>query len=86
MDETAARTYRLNHPGVPDEHVLVQDIRTLPKEALKRLVGRRPLDVNLRAVYPQASHSLWITLRLPTRYGGSRFNIPAWRQESTSSS
>ena len=23
VDETAARTYRLNHPGVPDERVLV---------------------------------------------------------------
>ena len=27
MDEMAARTYRLNHPGVPDERVIVQDIR-----------------------------------------------------------
>lgn len=45
MDETAARTYGLNHPDVPDEHVLVQDIRTLPAGALKRLAGRRTLDV-----------------------------------------
>ena len=28
-DEMAARTYRLNHPGVPDERVIEQDIRTL---------------------------------------------------------
>jgi DNA (cytosine-5)-methyltransferase 1 len=45
LDEMAARTYRLNHPGVPDDRVLVQDIRTLPKGALRRLVGRRKLDV-----------------------------------------
>jgi DNA (cytosine-5)-methyltransferase 1 len=29
MDEMAARTYRLNHPGVPEDRVIVQDIRTL---------------------------------------------------------
>jgi DNA (cytosine-5)-methyltransferase 1 len=45
IDETAARTYRLNHPGVPDERVIVQDIRTLPRGTLRRLAGRRTLDV-----------------------------------------
>ncbi len=45
MDEMAARTYRLNHPGLPEERVLVQDIRTLPKGALRRLAGRQALDV-----------------------------------------
>ncbi len=45
IDETAARTYRLNHTGVPDERVIVQDIRTLARGALRRLVGRRTLDV-----------------------------------------
>jgi len=44
-DEMAARTYRLNHPGVPDERVIVDDIRKLPKGTLRRLVGRRTLDV-----------------------------------------
>jgi hypothetical protein len=28
MDEMAARTYRLNHPGVPEDRVIVQDIRS----------------------------------------------------------
>jgi DNA (cytosine-5)-methyltransferase 1 len=45
MDEMAARTYRLNHPGVPDERVIVHDIRTLPRGTLRRLAGRRILDV-----------------------------------------
>jgi DNA (cytosine-5)-methyltransferase 1 len=45
MDEMAARTYRLNHPAVPEDHVLVQDIRSLPAGALRRLAGRRIIDV-----------------------------------------
>src|SRR5262249_34541100 len=45
MDELAARTYRLNHPGVPDDRVIVQDIRALPRGTLRRLAGRRALDV-----------------------------------------
>jgi DNA (cytosine-5)-methyltransferase 1 len=45
FDEMALRTYRLNHPGVPDNRVLCQDIRTLPKGTLRKLVGRRGLDV-----------------------------------------
>lgn len=43
-DEMAVRTYRLNHPAVPDDRVLCQDIRSLPKGALRKLVGRN-LDV-----------------------------------------
>ena len=45
MDEIAARTYSLNHPSVPDDRVLVQDIRTLTRTALRRLAGGKPLDV-----------------------------------------
>lgn len=44
-DEMAARTYRLNHPGVPDERVIEQDIREVPVDTLRGLVGDRPLDV-----------------------------------------
>ena len=43
-DEMAARTYRLNHPGVPDERVIEQDIRTLAIADLKRMAGKS-LDV-----------------------------------------
>ena len=45
MDEIAARTYSLNHPSVPDDRVIVQDIRTLTRTALRRLAGGKPLDV-----------------------------------------
>jgi len=45
MDEIAVRTFRLNHPGVPDDRVLLGDIRELPKGTLKRLAGRKTLDV-----------------------------------------
>ncbi len=60
LDETAARTYRLNHPGLPDERVLVHDIRTLADGALTSLAGRRTLDVlagapPARACPPSAS-------------------------------
>ena len=45
VDEMAARTYRLNHPAVPDDRVIVEDIRTLSKETLLKLAGDKPLDV-----------------------------------------
>jgi DNA (cytosine-5)-methyltransferase 1 len=45
LDDMAVRTFRLNHPGLPDDRVLCQDIRTLPAGTLRRLVGRRQLDV-----------------------------------------
>ncbi len=44
LDETAVRTYRLNHPGVPDDRILCQDIRTMPRGQLRKLAGTR-LDV-----------------------------------------
>lgn len=43
-DEMAARTYRLNHPGVPEDRVIEEDIRTLSAADLKRLAGKS-LDV-----------------------------------------
>ena len=45
VDEMAARTYRLNHPSVPEERVIVQDIRTMARSALRRLAGNKRLDV-----------------------------------------
>ncbi|HKI31576.1 MAG TPA: DNA cytosine methyltransferase [Gemmataceae bacterium] len=46
LDEMAVRTYRLNHPGVPDERVLCKDIQSLPARTLRKLVGRgQRLDV-----------------------------------------
>jgi len=43
-DEMAVKTYRFNHPGVPDDRVICQDIRTLPAGMLRKLAGR-DLDV-----------------------------------------
>lgn len=45
QDEMAVRTYRLNHPGVPDERVIQGDIRELARGTLRKLAGRRTLDV-----------------------------------------
>jgi DNA (cytosine-5)-methyltransferase 1 len=44
FDEMAIRTYRLNHPGVPDDRVICEDIRRLPKGLLRKLAGKN-LDV-----------------------------------------
>ena len=41
MDEMAARTYRLNHPAVPDDRVIVQDIRTLTDGRSAEAGGRQ---------------------------------------------
>lgn len=45
QDVTAGRTYSLNHPRVPADRVLTTDIRDLREGDLRRLVGRRKLDV-----------------------------------------
>jgi DNA (cytosine-5)-methyltransferase 1 len=49
QDPVAMRTYRLNHPQVPDDRALAEDIRNLDPARLRRLVGRRRLDVLLGA-------------------------------------
>ncbi len=46
LDETAIKTYRLNHPGVPDQRAMSGDVRALPRGVLRRLAGRQ-LDVLL---------------------------------------
>ena len=48
-DAEAMKTYRLNHPQVPDDHVLACDITTLEDGAFRRLAGKRRLDVLLGA-------------------------------------
>jgi DNA (cytosine-5)-methyltransferase 1 len=44
-DPEAMKTYRLNHPQVPDDHVLTADITTLKDGAFRKLVGRKRVDV-----------------------------------------
>jgi len=44
-DPVACRTYRLNHPAVPDDNVLCRDVRQVDVRELRRLLGRQRLDV-----------------------------------------
>lgn len=48
-DREAMRTYRLNHPQVPEDRVIAADITGLKKGELRRLVGRKRPDVLLGA-------------------------------------
>jgi len=45
QDPVAARTYWLNHPALPDNRLLVRDIRDVKPGDLRKLVGRRTVDV-----------------------------------------
>ena len=49
MDPAALRTYRVNHPAVPDDHVVCGDIRAVEAGAFRRLAGRRRLDILIGA-------------------------------------
>lgn len=49
QDTVAMRTYRLNHPQVPDDRIVVGDIRDLKKGQLRRLTGRQGVDVLIGA-------------------------------------
>lgn len=46
-NRTALRTYRLNHPEVPEDRVICEDLRDFRKdgERLKRLIGDQRIDV-----------------------------------------
>ena len=44
-DPVALKTYWLNHPYVPEDSVLCREIQTLEPGELKRLSGRRTIDV-----------------------------------------
>jgi DNA (cytosine-5)-methyltransferase 1 len=49
QDPIARRTYWLNHPEVPDERLLGCDVRELKLQTLRKLIGKRPLDVLIGA-------------------------------------
>jgi DNA (cytosine-5)-methyltransferase 1 len=49
QDPIARRTYWLNHPEVPDERLLGCDVRELKLPTLRKLIGRRRLDVLIGA-------------------------------------
>jgi DNA (cytosine-5)-methyltransferase 1 len=44
-DPVALRTYRLNHPAVPDNRILCRDIKSLRPGELRKLVGRGCIDL-----------------------------------------
>lgn len=44
-DPVACKTYRLNHPAVPDGNVLCRDVRQLDATEIRRLAGKGRLDV-----------------------------------------
>lgn len=45
QDPLALRTYRLNHPSVPDQGVICLDIRELRPKELRKLLGGRRIDL-----------------------------------------
>jgi len=45
QDPVATRTYWLNHPALPDERLLTRDITKMKSGEIRKLVGRRPVDV-----------------------------------------
>ena len=49
MDAMALRTYWLNHPDVPEDRILCRDITTMPQGELKKLAGRKTVDVLIGA-------------------------------------
>jgi len=49
QDAAALKTYRLNHPAVPDEQIVKRDIRELKHGELRKLVGRRKVDILIGA-------------------------------------
>lgn len=48
-DPVALKTYRVNHPELSDDRILCEDIRSLELRDVRRLVGRRKLDVLIGA-------------------------------------
>ena len=48
-DSVAMRTYRFNHPSVREDRVICRDIRTLDATEMRRLAGRKRIDVLIGA-------------------------------------
>jgi DNA (cytosine-5)-methyltransferase 1 len=49
MDPLALRSYWLNHPSVRDERVICSDIRDVDETDIRRVAGRRKIDVLIGA-------------------------------------
>jgi DNA (cytosine-5)-methyltransferase 1 len=69
MDSAALRTYRLNHPSVPDGRVLCRDIRDLSPGELSSAIGGKSIDVLVGAPPCQGfSHAGFRSKRTHTGY------------------
>lgn len=49
FNAVAMKSFRVNHPGVRDENVIVEDVRNLKASRFKKLLGGRQLDVLIGA-------------------------------------
>jgi DNA (cytosine-5)-methyltransferase 1 len=49
QNEVALRTYRFNHPSVPDDRVLARDIRETPPAMIASMLDHEPVDVLIGA-------------------------------------
>jgi DNA (cytosine-5)-methyltransferase 1 len=45
LEPVALKTYRLNHPAVPEENIIARDIRDVKATDIRRLLGGKRLDV-----------------------------------------
>lgn len=45
MDPIALRTYRLNHPSIPDDRIVCADISTLAPGHVRRKLGKEKVDI-----------------------------------------
>jgi DNA (cytosine-5)-methyltransferase 1 len=48
-DPAAMKTYALNHPQVPEDRVIIEDIRNIKAGFLRKLVGKKRVDVLIGA-------------------------------------
>lgn len=49
VDPVALRTYWLNHPWIRDERIICKDIREIDEREIRRIAGRRKIDVLIGA-------------------------------------
>jgi DNA (cytosine-5)-methyltransferase 1 len=49
IDPVALRTYWLNHPGVRDERIICSDVAAVDEAAIRRVAGRRRIEVLIGA-------------------------------------
>lgn len=69
-DPVSLRTYWINHPHIADNRIVLRNIRDLRRGELRRLVGRRAIDVLVGAPPCQGfSHAGYRSKKTRTGYG-----------------